>query len=100
MGYSVFMYMYVHVPTLLYSETLGSGDNPHECWVTVFGFPSAASSYVLEQFSQYGTILRHSVSTCTVYEGLGVANIQYHALTFPLHLILVSSKVGTFRSTS
>jgi nuclear pore complex protein Nup53 len=30
--------------------------------VTVFGFPPSASSYVLEQFSQYGTILRHSVS--------------------------------------
>lgn len=43
-------------------ETLGSGDSPHECWVTVFGFPSAASSYVLQQFSQYGTILRHSMS--------------------------------------
>jgi nuclear pore complex protein Nup53 len=44
-------------------ETLGSGDNAHECWVTVFGFPAAAASYVLEQFSQYGTILRHSMSS-------------------------------------
>jgi nuclear pore complex protein Nup53 len=43
-------------------ESLDSGDGPGECWVTVFGFPPPASSYVLEQFSQYGTILRHSVS--------------------------------------
>ena len=43
-------------------ESLDSGDGPGECWVTVFGFPPSASSYVLEQFSQYGTILRHLVS--------------------------------------
>jgi len=27
------------------------------CWVTVFGFPAAASSFILTHFSSYGTIL-------------------------------------------
>ena len=58
-------HIYIHTC----SETLGSNDNPHECWVTVFGFPSSASSYVLEQFSQYGTILRHSVSYWSWWQG-------------------------------
>jgi len=29
--------------------------------VTVFGFPSASSSYILQQFSQYGTIEKHEI---------------------------------------
>ena len=53
---------HTHTHTHTHREALGSGDGPGECWVTVFGFPPSASSYVLEQFSQYGTILRHSVS--------------------------------------
>jgi len=28
-------------------------------WVTVFGFPPSASSYILKQFSQCGTVLQH-----------------------------------------
>ncbi len=30
-------------------------------WITVFGFPPSASSYILSQFSQYGTILQHHI---------------------------------------
>ena len=54
---------HTHTHTHTHSEALTSEDDYHECWVTVFGFPHAASSYILEQFSQYGTILKHSVST-------------------------------------
>ena len=47
------------------SEQLTSEDDYHNCWVTVFGFPSTAASFILEQFSQYGTILKHVVSNAT-----------------------------------
>ena len=30
-------------------------------WVTVFGFPPSAASYILSQFSQCGTILQHYI---------------------------------------
>lgn len=30
-------------------------------WITVFGFPPSAASYVLSQFSQCGTILQHHI---------------------------------------
>ena len=30
-------------------------------WVTVFGFPPSAASYILSQFSQCGNILQHHV---------------------------------------
>lgn len=33
-----------------------------ECWVTVFGFPPAATSFILQQFSQYGNIVRSVTS--------------------------------------
>lgn len=32
-----------------------------QCWMTVFGFPPSAASYILDQFSQYGTIIQHRV---------------------------------------
>ena len=65
------MYMYMCVQSCIchYSDQLTSEDDYHDCWVTVFGFPSTAASFILEQFSQYGTILKHVVSivqyTCT-----------------------------------
>ncbi len=34
-----------------------SEDDYQDCWVTVFGLPPA-TSYILEQFSQYMTILK------------------------------------------
>jgi len=30
-------------------------------WVTIFGFPSSAASYILQQFSQCGTVLQHHI---------------------------------------
>lgn len=34
-----------------------------QTWVTIFGFPPAAASYILQQFSQYGNIQKHVVAT-------------------------------------
>nr|XP_006824490.1 PREDICTED: nucleoporin NUP53-like [Saccoglossus kowalevskii] len=36
-----------------------------DTWVTVFGFPPAAASFLLQQFSQYGNIVRHVVGQIT-----------------------------------
>lgn len=33
-----------------------------EFWITVFGFPPAAASYILQQFSQFGNILKHVIA--------------------------------------
>ncbi|KAL9979201.1 hypothetical protein ACROYT_G016830 [Oculina patagonica] len=41
---------------------ISSDDILDECWVTVFGFPPAASSFVLQQFSQYGNIVKSVAS--------------------------------------
>ena len=43
-------------------EALVSGDHLDDHWITVFGFPVEARSFIMEQFSQYGTILKHVVS--------------------------------------
>uniref|UniRef100_A0A8C6M660 Nucleoporin NUP53 n=1 Tax=Nothobranchius furzeri TaxID=105023 RepID=A0A8C6M660_NOTFU len=40
-------------------ESLCSEDQLDQTWVTVFGFPPAAASYILMQFAQYGNILKH-----------------------------------------
>ncbi|GFO50558.1 nucleoporin nup53 [Plakobranchus ocellatus] len=42
---------------------LKSDDVLDETWVTVFGFPPGATSFILQQFSQYGTILKHVVAS-------------------------------------
>lgn len=44
-------------------EALSSEDQLDQTWVTVFGFPPAAASYILLQFAQYGNILRHSMAS-------------------------------------
>ncbi|XP_059175809.1 nucleoporin NUP35-like isoform X2 [Physella acuta] len=41
---------------------LKSDDVLDETWVTVFGFPPGATSFIIQQFSQYGTILKHVVA--------------------------------------
>lgn len=46
----------------LYRAAISSDDILDECWVTVFGFPPAASSFILKQFSQYGNITRSVTS--------------------------------------
>jgi len=38
-----------------------STDGSNTTWVTVFGFPPSAASYILKQFSQCGTVLQHHV---------------------------------------
>jgi nuclear pore complex protein Nup53 len=36
-------------------------ENSLDAWVTVFGFPPSASSYVVSEFSSFGTILQTSI---------------------------------------
>ncbi|EDO31992.1 predicted protein, partial [Nematostella vectensis] len=48
-------------PFYTQGESLSSDDVLSQCWVTVFGFPPAATSYILQQFAQYGNIIRHEV---------------------------------------
>ncbi|XP_060068231.1 nucleoporin NUP35-like [Ylistrum balloti] len=50
-------------PFYTQGESLTSDDILDETWVTVFGFPPAAASYILQQFSQYGNILKHVVAS-------------------------------------
>ncbi|KAK2177457.1 hypothetical protein NP493_597g02008 [Ridgeia piscesae] len=50
-------------PFYTQGETLKADDELDETWVTVFGFPPAATSFVLQQFAQYGSILKHVVAT-------------------------------------
>ncbi|XP_070581985.1 nucleoporin NUP35-like isoform X2 [Ptychodera flava] len=38
-------------------------DQLDDTWVTVFGFPPPAASFILQQFSQYGNILKHVIAT-------------------------------------
>ncbi|KAF7258234.1 hypothetical protein EG68_04156 [Paragonimus skrjabini miyazakii] len=33
-----------------------------ECWVTVFGYPTARASFILSQFAQFGTIEKHVIT--------------------------------------
>ncbi|RUS73508.1 hypothetical protein EGW08_018723 [Elysia chlorotica] len=42
---------------------LKSTDVLDDTWVTVFGFPPGATSFILQQFSQYGTIIKHVVAS-------------------------------------
>lgn len=38
-------------------------DKLDETWVTVFGIPQSATSFVLQEFSVYGQIIRHIVKS-------------------------------------
>lgn len=49
-------------PFFTQGDALKDGEQLDESWVTVFGFPSASSSYILQQFSQYGNIIEHKIS--------------------------------------
>lgn len=42
-------------------HALGSCQDVSNNWVTVFGFPPSAASFILSQFSQLGTILQHHI---------------------------------------
>ncbi|KAL3841974.1 hypothetical protein ACJMK2_020050 [Sinanodonta woodiana] len=50
-------------PFYTQGEMLTAEDVLDETWVTVFGFPPAAASYILQQFSQYGNILKKMIAT-------------------------------------
>ncbi|CAN8027805.1 unnamed protein product [Ixodes persulcatus] len=46
-------------PFFSQGEKLTSSTELDETWVTVFGFPPSATSYIVQQFSHYGNILEH-----------------------------------------
>ncbi|CAN8003903.1 unnamed protein product [Ixodes hexagonus] len=48
-------------PFFSQGEKVTSSTELDETWVTVFGFPPSATSYIIQQFSHYGTILEHKV---------------------------------------
>lgn len=50
-------------PFFTQGESLLPDDELDETWITIYGFPSAAKSFILQQFSQYGNIVRHNVAT-------------------------------------
>jgi hypothetical protein len=39
----------------------GGEDNGLSCWITIFGFPPSSATYVLQEFSVCGQIVRHIV---------------------------------------
>lgn len=49
-------------PFYTQGESLKVDDELDGTWVTVFGFPPSAVSFVLQQFSQYGNIIEHKMS--------------------------------------
>ncbi|PVD34006.1 hypothetical protein C0Q70_05268 [Pomacea canaliculata] len=49
-------------PFYTQGESLKPDDILDETWVTIFGFPPGATSFILQQFSQYGNILKHVLS--------------------------------------
>jgi len=51
-------------PFYTQGELLKPDEDLDETWVTVFGFPSSAVSYILQEFSLYGNILEHKISGC------------------------------------
>lgn len=48
-------------PFFTEGSNITSSDVLDHTAVTVFGFPPAASSYILQQFSQYGTVEKHEI---------------------------------------
>eukprot|EP00058_Branchiostoma_floridae_P011261 XP_002596749.1 hypothetical protein BRAFLDRAFT_211873 [Branchiostoma floridae] len=50
-------------PFYTQGEALTAEDQLDETWVTVFGFPPAATSFILQQFSQYGNIVKHVIAS-------------------------------------
>lgn len=46
-------------PFYAYGEQIKPDEKLDDTWITVFGFPQSATSYVLQEFSVYGQILRH-----------------------------------------
>jgi nuclear pore complex protein Nup53 len=49
-------------PFYTYGDSIKIDDKLDDTWITLFGFPQSATSYVLQEFSIYGQIIRHVVS--------------------------------------
>lgn len=49
-------------PFYNYGESIKMDEKLDDCWITIFGFPPSATSYVLQEFSVYGQIVKHLVS--------------------------------------
>ncbi|KAK2154866.1 hypothetical protein LSH36_255g01006 [Paralvinella palmiformis] len=50
-------------PFYTQGDNLKAQDDLDETWITVFGFPPAATSYILQQFSQYGSIVKRVIAS-------------------------------------
>jgi len=46
-------------PFYTYGDSIKMDDKLDDTWITLFGFPQSATSYVLQEFSIYGQIIRH-----------------------------------------
>ena len=73
-------------PFYTQGEDLTPEDTLDQCWITVFGFPPNSVSFILDQFSQYGTILHH-----VVVSGSNWLHLKYHT---PLQAKKALSKNG------
>ncbi|XP_056427756.1 nucleoporin NUP35-like [Hyla sarda] len=51
-----------------------SDDHLDNTWVTVYGFPQASASYILQQFAQYGNIIKHVMSSTGNW-----MHLEYHS---------------------
>ncbi|KAI6657462.1 hypothetical protein LOD99_208 [Oopsacas minuta] len=60
-------------PFYTQGEELTPEDTLDQCWVTIFGFPPNSVSFILDQFSQYGTILHH-----VTVPGSNWLHLKYH----------------------
>ena len=79
-------------PFYTQGEELTPEDTLDQCWVTVFGFPPNSVSFILDQFSQYGTILHH-----VTVPGANWLHLKYHT---PLQAKKALSKNGKVFGTS
>ncbi|XP_065844650.1 nucleoporin NUP35-like [Oscarella lobularis] len=50
-------------PFYQYGDTITSEDQFDDCWVTIFGFPSSATTFVLQEFSKFGSVVKHVISS-------------------------------------
>ena len=52
---------FIHTSNSIDLSFIFSTCNEGTTWVTIFGFPPSAASYILQQFSQCGTVLQHHI---------------------------------------
>ena len=79
-------------PFYTQGEDLTPEDTLDQSWVTVFGFPPNSVSFILDQFSQYGTILHH-----VTVPGSNWLHLKYHT---PLQAKKALSKNGRVFASS